>query len=193
MYGTELWLPVHLIPWFQVSPVHLTSWFQVSPVHLKKSSPAAHYNTPMPVHIYAERSQSLNKFATAALIVTTLHRLKRTVCADFGIVAFSLLRLNSFADYKMVQCTGLIQKKIPCGAKTPRLGQGCTCAALFVVVLNNVCLCIMNTACFTRHVQLLISPATYLIYVGYHPYTSGFISLYHPYTSGFISLYHPYT
>ena len=62
--------------------------------------------------IYAERSQSLNKFATAALIVTTVHRLKRTVCADFLFIRIVALFSSetSFADYKMVQCTGLIKK-----------------------------------------------------------------------------------
>ena len=62
--------------------------------------------------IYAERSQSLNKFATAALIVTTLHRLKRTVCVDFWFIRIVALFSSetSFADYKMVRCTGLIQK-----------------------------------------------------------------------------------
>ena len=98
----------------------------------------------MPVHMYAERSQSLKKFATAALIVTTLHRLKRTVCVDFWFIRIVALFSSetSFADYKMVQ--------------KPR--DCCTSAALFVVALKNVCLCIMNTTCFTRHTQLLISP-----------------------------------
>ena len=78
-------------------------------------------------YIYAGRSQSVNKFATAALIVTTLHRLKRTVCTHFWFIRIVALfsAETSFADYKMVQCPAHF-KKIACGANTPRLLHECS-------------------------------------------------------------------
>ena len=106
--------------------------------------------------IYAERSQSLNKFATAALIVTTLHRLKRTVCADFWFIRIVALFSSELHSLIIKWCNVPAYSNNSPAALKPR--DCCTSAALFVVVLKNVCLCIMNTTCFTRHVQLLISP-----------------------------------
>ena len=114
-------------PGFRYHPYTSLPGSRYHPYTSKKSSPAAHYNTPMPIHIYAERSQEFGQICDCSAHSNNITQTEKNCMCGFLVHTDCSLILfwASFADYKMVQCTGLF-KQFACGAKTPRLLHECS-------------------------------------------------------------------